>query len=93
MLSVRYQNEKWRRRAAFTTPEILQADLLTLRLDVAAWGCQIGDLFWLDAPPTAQLKASAEQAEAIAGGFRQAGQFNCACGKASGLQIRQIGLD
>ncbi len=58
--------EKWRRRAAFTTPEILQADLLALRLDVAAWGCQIADLFWLDAPPTAQLKA-AEQALQLLG--------------------------
>ncbi len=58
--------EKWRRRAAFTTPEILQADLLALRLDVAAWGCQIADLFWLDAPPAPQLKA-AEQALQLLG--------------------------
>jgi ATP-dependent helicase HrpB len=58
--------EKWRRRAAFTTPEILQADLLALRLDVAAWGCQIADLFWLDAPPASQLKA-AEQALQLLG--------------------------
>lgn len=58
--------EKWRRRAAFTPPEILQADLLALRLDVAAWGCQIADLFWLDAPPPAQIQA-AEQALQLLG--------------------------
>lgn len=58
--------EKWRRRAAFTAPEILQADLLALRLDVAAWGCQIADLFWLDPPPPAQVKAS-EQALQLLG--------------------------
>jgi ATP-dependent helicase HrpB len=58
--------EKWRRRASFTTPEILQADLLGFRLDVAAWGCQISDLFWLDSPPAAQIKA-AEQALQVLG--------------------------
>ena len=58
--------EKWRRRASFTTPEILQADLLGFRLDVAAWGCQISDLFWLDPPPPAQIKA-AEQALQLLG--------------------------
>ena len=66
--------EKWRRRAAFTTPEILQADLLALRLDVAAWGCQIGDLFWLDAPPPAQIKAS-EQALQLLGALDARGSL------------------
>lgn len=58
--------EKWRRRASYTSPEILQADLLALRLDVAAWGCQIDDLFWLDPPPAGQVRA-AEQALQLLG--------------------------
>lgn len=50
--------EKWARRPAFTTPDILQADLLALRLEIAGWGCQVAELFWLDPPPAAQLKAA-----------------------------------
>lgn len=50
--------EKWARRPAFTLPDILQADLLALRLEIAGWGCQVADLFWLDAPPAAQLQAA-----------------------------------
>lgn len=50
--------EKWARRPAFTTPDILQADLLALRLEIAGWGCQVADLFWLDLPPATQLKAA-----------------------------------
>ena len=52
--------EKWARRPAFTTPDILQADLIGLRLEIAGWGCKVEDLFWLDPPPKAQL-AAAEQ--------------------------------
>lgn len=52
--------EKWARRSAFTTPDILQADLIGLRLDIAGWGAKVEDLFWLDTPPKAQL-AAAEQ--------------------------------
>lgn len=50
--------EKWARRPTFTTPDILQADLLALRLEIAGWGCQVADLFWLDPPPNAQLLAA-----------------------------------
>lgn len=52
--------EKWARRPAFTTPDILQADLIGLRLEIAGWGAKVEDLFWLDPPPKAQL-AAAEQ--------------------------------
>mgnify|MGYP006191461355 FL=1 len=52
--------EKWQRRARFTPAEIEIADLTSLRFDVAAWGCQISDLFWLTEPPAAHL-AAAEQ--------------------------------
>ncbi len=35
------------------TPEILEADLAPLVLDVAAWGgCPVGDMQWIDAPPS-----------------------------------------
>ncbi|MFV3327091.1 ATP-dependent helicase HrpB [Pseudomonas sp. NY15372] len=39
--------------AAFSAPEIQQADLTGLALQLARWGVQPGDLKWLDAPPTA----------------------------------------
>jgi len=52
--------EKWQRRARFETPEIEVSDLTALRLEVAAWGCQVDDLQWLTPPPAANL-AVAEQ--------------------------------
>lgn len=52
--------EKWQRRARFEAPEIEISDLTALRLEVAAWGCQLDDLNWLTAPPAASL-AVAEQ--------------------------------
>lgn len=52
--------EKWTRRPAFDCAEIQRTDLLGLRLEIAGWGCQVADLFWLDPPPAAQL-AAAEQ--------------------------------
>ncbi len=52
--------EKWARRPAFDSAEIQRTDLLGLRLEIAGWGCQVTDLFWLDPPPAAQL-AAAEQ--------------------------------
>lgn len=50
--------EKWQRRAKQTTPDVLQADLLGLRLDIAGWGAQVHDLFWLDPPPSKTLAAA-----------------------------------
>jgi ATP-dependent helicase HrpB len=42
--------------AAFTPPEILDADLAPLALELASWGARdAGALRWLDAPPAAQL--------------------------------------
>ncbi|MBZ9611139.1 ATP-dependent helicase HrpB [Rheinheimera maricola] len=52
--------EKWQRRARFEAPEIEISDLTALRLEVAAWGCQVDDLSWLTAPPAGSL-AVAEQ--------------------------------
>lgn len=39
--------------AAFDAPEMLQADLSGLCLQLARWGVEPGDLAWLDAPPAA----------------------------------------
>lgn len=39
--------------AAFDAPEILQADLSGLCLQLARWGVEPSDLAWLDAPPAA----------------------------------------
>ena len=52
--------EKWQRRPRFDAPEIELTDLTALRLEVAAWGCQVSDLQWLTVPPSAHL-AVAEQ--------------------------------
>lgn len=39
--------------AAYSTPEILQADLASLALQLARWGMQPDEMIWLDQPPTA----------------------------------------
>jgi ATP-dependent helicase HrpB len=46
--------------AAFTPPEIVEADLAPLALELSRWGARDpGTLAWLDAPPAAQLAAAA----------------------------------
>jgi ATP-dependent helicase HrpB len=52
--------EKWQRRARFEAPEIEISDLTALRLEVAAWGCQVDDLHWLTPPPAAALAVAAQ---------------------------------
>lgn len=45
--------------AAFSTPEIADADLAPLALDLANWGAtDAGSLRWLDAPPAATLASA-----------------------------------
>jgi ATP-dependent helicase HrpB len=45
--------------APCTTPEILEADLSALALDLAAWGIRdANELRWLDPPPTAMLASA-----------------------------------
>src|SRR5262249_56190505 len=39
----------------FTPPEILDADLAPLALELALWGAREGDLPWLTPPPAAAL--------------------------------------
>lgn len=50
--------EKWQRRPRFETPEIEATDLTALRLEVAAWGCQIADLAWITPPPAAHVQVA-----------------------------------
>ena len=46
--------------AAFTPPEIQDADLSSLALELAGWGSAAAELRWLDAPPPAQLASARE---------------------------------
>jgi ATP-dependent helicase HrpB len=47
--------------AAFTPPEIVDADLAGLALELANWGARdAGTLAWLDPPPAAQLASARE---------------------------------
>jgi len=55
-----YTEAAERRLPAASTPEVLEADLAPLALDLAAWGTEAGALGWLDPPPAAHL-AQAQQ--------------------------------
>jgi ATP-dependent helicase HrpB len=46
--------------APFTPPEILEADLVPLALELARWGTDAAALSWLDTPPAATLARSRE---------------------------------
>ncbi|HET9330778.1 MAG TPA: ATP-dependent helicase HrpB, partial [Steroidobacteraceae bacterium] len=45
---------------AFTPPEIAEADLAPLALELAGWGTAATDLRWLDPPPEAMLGSAAD---------------------------------
>lgn len=52
--------------AAQTSPEILQADLAPLALELACWGAtDAGTLRWLDAPPAAPLAQARELLQSL----------------------------
>ncbi len=42
------------------TPDILQADLTPLMLEIAAWGATVDELHWMDQPPEAATAHAAE---------------------------------
>ena len=46
--------------AAQGTPDILAADLAPLLLQVRAWGCDLDELRWIDAPPSAARAQAAD---------------------------------
>lgn len=59
--------------AAFNTPEIIEADLAPLALELAAWGSEPSALSWLDPPPQgafAQARELLGSLGAIEGGGR-----------------------
>jgi ATP-dependent helicase HrpB len=58
--------------AAQETPEILEADLAPLALDLAAWGADVSSLAFLDVPPAGAL-AAARALLASLGALDQAG--------------------
>jgi ATP-dependent helicase HrpB len=49
-----------RQLAAASVPEIMEADLAPLALELAAWGAAPEELRWLDAPPAAALAQARE---------------------------------
>jgi ATP-dependent helicase HrpB len=44
--------------AAYSAPEVANADLAPLALDLAVWGTDAAELRWLDAPPAATLASA-----------------------------------
>ena len=61
--------------AAFTAPEIAEADLAPLALELASWGSQAQELRWLDAPPAAML-SSARDVLGRLGALDEAGRIS-----------------
>lgn len=53
-------SELFERRMDFDQPEILTADLMSLVLEVANWGAEIGELQWVNEPPK-HMVAQAQQ--------------------------------
>jgi ATP-dependent RNA helicase HrpB len=52
--------------APFTPPEIVEADLVPLALDLANWGArEVGDLRWLEPPPPAMLGSARDVLERL----------------------------
>ena len=61
--------------ASFTAPEIADADLTALALDLANWGtADAAELRWLDAPPVAMLAGARELLQRL-GGLDAAGRI------------------
>ena len=73
--------------AAFTPPEIVEADLAPLALELASWGVRdAGTLAWLDAPPAAMLAAAGALLERL-GALAADGRIG-----AHGRRMAQLGL-
>ncbi|HYB65838.1 MAG TPA: ATP-dependent helicase HrpB, partial [Steroidobacteraceae bacterium] len=73
--------------AAFTPPEIVEADLAPLALELSRWGARdAGALAWLDAPPAAQLAAAAALLERL-GALEPDGRIS-----AHGREMARLGL-
>jgi ATP-dependent helicase HrpB len=81
-----YTEAAERSLAPASTPEVLEADLAPLALDLAAWGAETGALGWLDAPPEAHL-AQARELLAALGAVDAAGRILPA-----GRRMARLGL-
>ena len=60
--------------AGYSTPEILQADLAALALQLARWGMQPEEMTWLDQPPTAPFAQARDLLKRL-GALDNAGQL------------------
>ncbi len=70
-----WSEEQQRRLVAHGTPEILQADLAPLALQLLAWGVDDpDDLSWLDAPPAGPFAQAVSVLEACGAAFRGASE-------------------
>ncbi|OLQ80365.1 ATP-dependent helicase HrpB [Photobacterium proteolyticum] len=83
-----YSEELLVRQPATPQPEILRADLTTLAMELALWGCmEAGELHWLDIPPDQALRQSRGLLQSL--GALDADNKLTARGK----QIQQLGAD
>ncbi len=61
-----WSEEAHRALAPYSTPEILEADLAPVALELAAWGARdASELRWLDPPPAAMLASARELLERL----------------------------
>jgi ATP-dependent helicase HrpB len=73
--------------AAFTAPEIMEADLAPLALELASWGARdAAELRWLDAPPAAQLASARDLLRGL-GALDEGGRIS-----AHGREMARLGV-
>ncbi len=73
--------------AAFTSPEIVEADLAPLALELASWGTRnAAELRWLDPPPEAMLASARDLLQRL-GALTQDGRIS-----AHGREMARIGV-
>lgn len=79
-----YSEHDFRLLAEFAAPEICEADLAMVQLELARWGSAAGQLRWLDPPPEAALGAAAALLTEL-GVFDTAGKLT-----AAGRQLAEL---
>jgi ATP-dependent helicase HrpB len=66
-----WSEQQQSRLVPYATPEILQADLAPLALQLLSWGvAQVGELLWLDPPPEAPYRQAIATLERCGAAFR-----------------------
>jgi ATP-dependent helicase HrpB len=72
---------------AFTPPEIMEADLAPLALELASWGVrETSELRWIDAPPAAMLASARDLLERL-GALDETGRIS-----AHGREMARLGV-